>query len=421
MKHRWLSCALAACMLLSRAAAEIIPLGTEQPESLPSAAPVETAAPEAEPAAAQETESETEAAAIPSVTEQGLSLGIHSLRYPQVSGLADAEIEAQLNQDIRDAGDVAGLSARLALVMSGSMPLLSDSRVAWEGDVFSCVLRAEGPLTDTRWAERWACVNRDTRTGRDIALADLFTDGEAALERLAGRLEELQGALSAHLMEGSLTPLPAVFGIDMSGLTLYYPMAQYTRLNGRCGTVHFTWGELREELDLTPGGLLDRFGVAAQLTLGADSREAIRRCAEEGTFPGFPAALGDDCAEIKARIGLEADPDFYTDGRLLSPDTAICRGCWLMTDRLREKDLTGSVVLGLRADRLCLWGLCTGVTTRADWQAALGSPDSSVTLGAEAAEGMRMVPGVSDYYRLGERLLRLHADEDGILRTVILQ
>ena len=420
MKHRWLSCALAALMLLSRAAAEIIPLGTEQPESLPTAAPVETAAPETEPAE-NDPEAETEAAAAPSVTEQGLTLGIHSLRYPQVSGLADAEIEAQLNQAIRDAGGIAELSARLPLVMSGSMPLLSDSRVAWEGGVFSCVLRAEGPLTDTRWEERRACVNMDTESGRSIALADLFTDGEAALERLAGRLEEMQTALSAHLMEGSLTPVPGVFGIDGTGLTLYYPMTQYTRLNGHCGAVHFTWGELREELDLTPGSLLDRFGVPAQLTLNDKSAEAIRRCAEAGSFPGFPAALGDDCAEIKAAIGLETDPDFFTDGRLLSPDTAICRGCWLMTDRLREKDLTGSVVQGLRADRISLWGLCTGVTTRAEWQAVLGSPDSSVTLGADAAEGLRMVPGISDYYRLGERLLRLHADEDGILRTVILQ
>ena len=54
------------------------------------------------------------------------------------------------------------------------------------------------------------------------------------------------------------------------------------------------------------------------------------------------------------------------------------------------------------------------------WRAALGEPEATVVTGPELADSWRIVPGVSDYYTLGNYRLRLHADEEGVLRSVFL-
>lgn len=95
------------------------------------------------------------------------------------------------------------------------------------------------------------------------------------------------------------------------------------------------------------------------------------------------------------------------------------RQTWLLTDRLSD-GWENSMVQGLRSDRMALGGLCTGQTQRSSWLSKLGAPDASVELDAERAELQRVVPGTSDYYTYGGVQLRLHADEDGILRSIFL-
>ena len=54
------------------------------------------------------------------------------------------------------------------------------------------------------------------------------------------------------------------------------------------------------------------------------------------------------------------------------------------------------------------------------WRKVLGEPDHTVTLTADQADAMRLPEGTSDYYLCGEHRLRLHADTEGVLRTVMV-
>ena len=78
------------------------------------------------------------------------------------------------------------------------------------------------------------------------------------------------------------------------------------------------------------------------------------------------------------------------------------------------------MVQGIRADRANFYGLCVGTTTREQWQAVLGAPDASVTLSEDDAYAMNLADGTSDYYNYGAHQLRLHADAEGVLRSIFI-
>ena len=354
-----------------------------------------------------------------SLRDAGLTLGIHSVRYPQVEGLENSDLEEKINSLIQQRGRIAEYSARLPLVMSGAMPLTVDWSGMERGEILSLTLHAEGPLTTTRREERYSAVNVDLRTGEKITLQDLFTPGTDPEAALSQRLAEIGGTLSAHLLSGALQPLPEVFSLSATGVTLYYPAEQFRFLNDRAGVLHLSWAEL-PELDLSAGSPALRMGAEEMLTLTHRSRELLAEAVQGGALPDVPAAIGEDLAALAERWGLETDPDFYRDGRYVRLTGGCFRGVLLMTDRLREKDLTGSLVQGVRLDRGCLYGLRVGETRLEDWRACLGEPDASVDMDWANAEEMRLTAGTSDYYLFGRYRLRLHADGDGILRTIML-
>ena len=108
---------------------------------------------------------------------------------------------------------------------------------------------------------------------------------------------------------------------------------------------------------------------------------------------------------------------------MIALEDGAFRGVWILTDALTE-DFDHSVVQGIRADNISLHGLCTGETTMEDWRELLsfdlGEPDTTLTVDENRAESWRIVPGTSDYYTFGDYRLRLHADENGVLRSVFL-
>ena len=123
--------------------------------------------------------------------------------------------------------------------------------------------------------------------------------------------------------------------------------------------------------------------------------------------------------ELIDRYALLTDPDIYEGGRMIALEDGAFRQVWILTDALTE-EFDQSVVQGIRADRLNFFGLCTGTTTREAWRAALGDPETTLAVDEARAESWRIVPGTSDYYPFGDCRLRLHADEDGVLRSVFL-
>ncbi len=360
------------------------------------------------------------AAPAPQIVDAGLSLGIHAVRYPQLSGLDDPAIEAVINARILSEGQIDTLLARLAAVLSLETPL----QVTWQGQLtnglFSCAMSALGPVYDGRVTQVWSAVNVDTATGEDVTFADLFTDEAAAREAIeALLLEEIAPSLSAHLENSDLTPLPEVFSLSPTGLTLHYPIRSLSTLSGRAGTVTIRWHELRDFLHLGEGTVLRRLGAENSVTLSPQSGQRIRDLAAQGMMPGIPATLGDSVTELLDTYRELFDPDLMEGGRLITLEDGAFRDVYIITDTL-SPSLDKSVCQGIRADNLCFEGLCTGQTTREAWRAVLGQPDSTVTLDASRAESYRLLPGQSDYYLCGNYRLRLHADENGVLQTIIL-
>lgn len=355
------------------------------------------------------------------VTDAGADLPGGSIHYPQVTGLADTDAAAEINGAILAAGQIAARLDRAALL--GSSPVKVNvhydvSQDALAGGVLSCVFSAEGALADSRATHMYSAVNIDLASGGALTMADLFTDEAAARAALEEYLQEnVAPELSAHLQNSSLTPLPETFGIDVAGITFYYPIEQLSTLSDRAGAVQLAWCELLEHLRLGEGTVLRRIGAEDMVTLG--SRERIAQAAAAGALPGVPVKLGDSVQAATDAHRMLTDPDLYEDGRLFQLEDAAFRAVYLMTDRLTE-GWDGSVVQGIRMDRGNLWGLCVGQTSQADWRQLLGEPDATVTLDADKADGQRLAAGESDYYEMAGHRLRLHADERGILVSLML-
>lgn len=362
----------------------------------------------------------------PALTEQGLTLGIHSILYPQVVGLTDEALQSTVNAQIIDAGAGALLN-RLPLVMSGEVPLTLRYDAMLEGDVLSCAMLASGPVETDRTTQVWYAANIDLTTGDSIPLSALFAvDEDTALAAIGEWLDfVIAPEMSFHLMNSELLPLPQVFSLTPQGVTFHYPIAQLSTLSDLAGTVTLHWFELPELFDFSEGSILNRIGAASYVTPGDDAAGSIRAYVEAGTLPGIPAVVGHPLSEYVEAYHLLTDPDLYEGGRMFSLEDSRFRSCWLLTDALSYKSFDESLVQGIRSDCVSLFGLTTTAdeqpgTPIETWRALLGDPDTTLSVDADLADLYRIAPGTSDYYHFGEYTLRLHADEDGCLSTVYI-
>ena len=362
-----------------------------------------------------------ETGAAPSVTDVVLDLLGSSIHYPQVTGLADAQVLAAVNAAIVEGGRIEQRINRMAMLMTAPVKLQVSYVHTLSGNVLSVALLSDGAVETTRSTQVWNSVNLDLSTGEEIPFSALFTD-EAAARALIEELLLTQVApeQSAHLAAGDLLPIPEAFFLTPQGLTLCYPIEQFRTLSDKAGTVTFLWTELRDVLDLSDGSPLCELGVPDTITLdSADSRESIAAAIAHGGFPGVPAVIGQSVKELTDRYAQLTDNELCEAGRMFILEDGAFRGVYIITDQLTDS-WDKSAVNILRADRLNLAGLCTGHTTMTQWRAILGEPDATVPTGAASADSWRIVPGTSDYYILGDYRLRLHADEEGVLRTVFL-
>ena len=356
----------------------------------------------------------------PDVTDVALDMLGSSIHYPQLTGLADPEAQAAVNAAIMEEGQINALLTRMAALANAPVKLNVSYTYTLENDVFSCAMLADGAVETSRATQVWHTVNRNLFTGEEIAFADLFTDADAATAFIEAYLDEqVAPELSAHLAAGSLTPIPEDFTISPTGLTLYYDIDAFRTLSDKAGTVTILWSELREYLLLDEGSPLYDLRVARHIGPEIADPEYILSALAEGALPGVPAAIDQPMQELIDRYALLTDPDIYEGGRMIALEDGAFRGVYILTDALTE-EFDQSVVQGVRADRLNFFGLCTGMTTVDLWREALGQPDTTLTVDEARAESWRIVPGTSDYYTFGSYRLRLHADENGVLRSVFL-
>lgn len=355
------------------------------------------------------------------VAEQEIALTGGSVRYPRLEGFADDGLADGINRQVLAAFDVEALLARLTLLGNSDVRLSTAygySESALAGMVFSCAFEAEGPVTDSRRTHVYSAANIDLYTGAVIGLDDLFVDTDAATAALESYMWDVVAPeMSAHLQNSDLTPLPDIFTVDAAGITFYYPIRQLSTLSDRAGAVTVLWCELLPHLKLGEGTILWRIGAEGMVTTAA--RETVEAALSGGNLPGIPVVLGGNMRDATDAYGMLADPDLYEDGRMFQLEHSAFRSVYLLTDALSE-EWDNSVIRGIRADRMNLCGLMTGITTMDEWRACLGMPDATVTLDWERADAYRLEAGVSDYYTIGEYQLRLHAGEDGVLRSVFL-
>ena len=116
--------------------------------------------------------------------------------------------------------------------------------------------------------------------------------------------------------------------------------------------------------------MLTRLGAEEALTLNAQSVEKIRAAVEAGQIPGIPAVVGEQLTALIERYPLRLDPDYFPGGRFFHLEDDAFRGAYVLTDALLET-WDHSVVQGIRTDRANFYGLCTDVTTQAEWRAVL--------------------------------------------------
>jgi hypothetical protein len=230
----------------------------------------------------------------------------------------------------------------------------------------------------------------------------------------------VQPQLSGYLENDTLTPIPRDnFFLTPDGITFYYPQDQFSLLSGYSGGCSFDYYELKDYLNVSEGSVLNTLGVDKFLSITPDTAARVAQDVTAGKLPGIGAAIGDSLMERLDEYRLLVEPDYYPGGRFFETEAPELRGVWLLTDALTES-YDQSQVLGIRADRINLYGIQTGITTIEAWRAALGQPQSSTAVDETTAEDYRLSAGTSDYYTFGENKLRLHANGDGILESVQL-
>lgn len=342
-----------------------------------------------------------------------------SVTYPTLSGYP--AVQDAVNQAIYDKAQVGVRLETLNGLNANGWGLQVDYRDTLQNGVLSVLVSALGEMENGRMGQMYTGLNFDLLTGKGIAVEDLFTDVDSAFIYMEGKLDEqVAPGLSGYMENDQLIPIPQDnFFLTPEGITFFYPQEQFSMLSGYSGGCSFFWYELKDYLNLGEGSPLAKLGAGDSLALSPDSAGRIQEAVKAGQLPGIDARIGENLTDVFAKYRLLVDPDYYPGGRFFELEAPEFRGVWLLSDALTES-YDASQVQGIRADRVNLYGLQPNVTTREEWQAVLGQPESTTELDEYTAEDYRLPAGTSDYYRFGDNRLLLHADETGTLVSVQL-
>ena len=361
------------------------------------------------------------APAVPSVQAVETTIGSNSVRYPQLTGMADQAMQEQINNAIVEKGKVAQRMLTLATLQAGGTGLKVDFSAFLENNIFSTVINAVGVMENGRNGQAYAALTIDLTTGKPVTLDALFTD---AAQTVAWMEETLAATyldeLGSYAVNSELTPLPADhFSMDAQGITFYYPESQFSMASGYCGAAQFTFSELRDWLLPEPDGIPARLHLLAEPLSDVQIRAAVLHMASQGALPGIPVNLADAMPDVIAQYRLLREPDQFPGGRYCQMEAPMFRQTLVLTDALAA-GYDHSVVTGIMSYRADLFGIKVGATTQARWREILGMPDDSVVFDDALAYSYAWPAGTADYYQLDGALLLLYADADGVLFAVRL-
>jgi len=162
-----------------------------------------------------------------------------------------------------------------------------------------------------------------------------------------------------------------------------------------------------------------RLGAILPAYTDTQIRENILSIVAQGTLPYLTVYLDDPLPDLIAAYRLDHTPDQYPGGRYFQLEAPAYRDMLILSDALTDQWDT-SVVEGILAFRMNLYGIQTGVTPRERWRQILGDPTASVYYDSSIAADYGLPVGTADYYLIDNRQLMLYADENDILYAVRL-
>lgn len=353
------------------------------------------------------------------VKEAKIEIGDNAVRYPQLTGMTDETIQQRINDDIVLSGDITAHILTLGAIGQSPSRLNVSYDSYLDEHIFSVVLSAKGKLSNNQNGQSNVALTYDLSTGERVGLKSLFKDLPAAVSHMEALAEEsLSAELSDYLENTALSPLPVDnFMITADGITFYYPTRQFSYLSGYGGACQFYYEEILEFL--STDGFLAQMGVLPKSVAPDDQRRLIETSVKAGKLPHVPVELGQAMAQIVERYRLVRAPDTFPGGRYFVMEAPAFRSVLLISDNMQD-GYEHSSLRGIQVKRGGLYGLLIGKSQRTDWQKSLGEPDSSIQFTENMAFDYGLPVGQSDVYRYGDYELRLHSDQEGVLRCVQL-
>lgn len=360
-----------------------------------------------------------EAPVAPAILRQEQKTDFGLVAYPALANYEDELTQVTVNLLILERGEVEKNSATLLKQDAKGFGMEADYEAMLESGLLSIVFSTRGDLGNRETGQKYETLNYDLENGREITLDDVFSDVAGAVAFMEETMQDkVAPILSGYAVNEEVTPLPKDrFALTKEAITFYYDAGQFSMQSGYAGSASFFYYELEPFLNLEEGSVLKRLSADTYLDFGLDSKEKIAACVEAGTLPGITTRLMDMLSDAFKKDRLFCDPDYYPNARFYQLEAGHMRGIVLLSD-LEKRSYDEAPVIGIRADRMNLFGIKVSVTTRDEWRRVLGPPDETVALDAYTAQDFYLCQGMSDYYTFGENRLRLHADDENVLQSL---
>ena len=356
---------------------------------------------------------------VPALREVAVVIGDNAIRYPQLEGLQNADVQQQINDLIVEKANITQHMVTLTTLKAGSTGLQVNYSAYLKDDMLSLVVNANGVLENGRVGQEYTALGFHLTDGKPLTLDDLFTDVQAAATMMEETLEATYlDELGSYVENSSLSPLPMDnFYIDADGITFYYPTSQFSLVTGSAGAAQFFYDELDQYLRPEAEALPARLGLLPEALSDAQIKAAVSYAVSQGALPHIPVKLGEEMTAVIARYQLLREPDQYAGGRLCQLQAPVFRQVQVITDALTST-FGNSRVNGLLCYRGSLFGLRVGATTQARWRDVLGESDSTVDFDENIAYNYGFPVGTADYYTYGNVQLLLYADETDVLYAI---
>ncbi len=347
--------------------------------------------------------------------------GDNYIRYPQLAGMDDTPIQNAVNDAIVNEAGISQRLITLSMLQPGGTGLQVSYTAYLHDMLFSTAISAKGVMENQRNGHVYTALSYDLKTGTRLTMSDFFLNPQAAQAWMEEQLTStLEDDLSTYLLYAELTPLPLDnFSFDQNGITFYYPYHQFSLLSEYSGAVQFQYGELQNFLIREEGSVPVRLGAIVPEYTDAEIKTLIEAQVSQGTLPGINVQLGDSISDLISAYRLPGTPDQFPGGRYFQFEDAAFRQILILSDALTS-GYESSVVQGILARRMNLYGIQIGVTEQSRWREILGEP-WTVDYDAYTAADYGLPVGTADYYTFEDTQLMLYADESGVLYAVQLK